>query len=250
MLGTRAIMDWIRDEYGLDYAANTRETVRRFTLHQFAEAHLVEQNADQPDRPINSPKWNYQVTIEALAVVRLYGTPAFEPALTKYLDEVPGLKAKYAAARTLNRMPITLPDGTPFNLSPGGQNILIKQMVDDFCPQFTPGGQVVYVGDADTKWAMFDAERLAGSGVTVDQHGKMPDLVVYLEDRGWLVLMEAASSHGPVDAQRRAQLAELFKNATPGLVYVSCFPSRREMRRYSARSRGRQTCGVRKTRRT
>lgn len=29
MLGTRAIMDWIRDEYGQDYAANTRETVRR-----------------------------------------------------------------------------------------------------------------------------------------------------------------------------------------------------------------------------
>lgn len=29
MLGTRAIMDWIRDEYGVSYAANTRETIRR-----------------------------------------------------------------------------------------------------------------------------------------------------------------------------------------------------------------------------
>lgn len=36
MLGTRAIMDWIRDEYGVDYAPNSRETIRRFTLHQFA----------------------------------------------------------------------------------------------------------------------------------------------------------------------------------------------------------------------
>lgn len=25
MLGTRAIMDWIRDQYGVEYAANTRE---------------------------------------------------------------------------------------------------------------------------------------------------------------------------------------------------------------------------------
>src|SRR5262245_12164310 len=74
MLGTRAIMDWIRDEYAKDYAPNTRETIRRFTLHQFAEAHLVEQNPDQPSRPVNSPKWNYQVTTEALSVIQTYGT--------------------------------------------------------------------------------------------------------------------------------------------------------------------------------
>src|SRR5262245_51325067 len=66
MLGTRAIMDWMRDEYGRTYAANTRETIRRLTLHQFVDALLVQQNADQSDRPINSPKWNYQVTYEAL----------------------------------------------------------------------------------------------------------------------------------------------------------------------------------------
>ena len=49
MLGTRAIMDWIRDQYGVEYAANTRETIRRFTLHQFVIAQLVEENADRPD---------------------------------------------------------------------------------------------------------------------------------------------------------------------------------------------------------
>lgn len=31
MLGTRAIMDWIRDQYGVEYAANTRETIRLHT---------------------------------------------------------------------------------------------------------------------------------------------------------------------------------------------------------------------------
>lgn len=61
MYGTRALMDFIRDVYDVTYAANTRETIRRFTLHQFADALLVEQNRDQPDRPVNSPKWNYAV---------------------------------------------------------------------------------------------------------------------------------------------------------------------------------------------
>lgn len=232
MLGTRALMDWIRDEYGREYAPNTRETIRRFTLHQFADALLVVQNPDQPDRPINSPKWNYQVTTEALAIIQLYGTRAFDAALKEYRANIPELRKLYAAARELDRIPVTLPNGVPFTLSPGGQNVLIKQVVEEFCPRFTPGGEVLYIGDADAKWALFEANRLAELGVTVHQHGPMPDLVVYMPDKNWLVLMEAASSHGPVNARRRGELAMLFRAATPGLVYVSCFPDRREMRKY------------------
>lgn len=232
MLGTRAIMDFIRDEYGKDYAPNTRETVRRFTLHQFVEAQLVVQNPDEPQRPVNSPKWNYQVTAEALDVLRAYGTDAWQSATDRYLADLPGLKARYAAAREMDRIPLTLPDGSIFTLSPGGQNVLLKAMVEDFCPRFTPGGQVLYIGDAGDKWALFERETLSSLNVEVDEHGKMPDLVIHLPDRNWLVLLEAASSHGPVDSKRQAELAGLFAQSTAGLVYVSCFPNRAEFRKY------------------
>ena len=232
MLGTRAIMDFIRDEYGKDYAPNTRETVRRFTLHQFVEAQLIVQNPDEPQRPVNSPKWNYQVTGEALDVLRAYGTDAWQSATDRYLADLPGLKARYAAAREMDRIPLTLPDGTIFTLTPGGQNVLLKAMVEDFCPRFTPGGQVLYIGDAGDKWALFERETLSSLNVEVDEHGKMPDLVIYLPDRNWLVLLEAASSHGPVDSKRQAELANLFAQSTAGLVYVSCFPDRAEFRKY------------------
>ena len=232
MLGTRAIMDFIRDEYGKDYAPNTRETVRRFTLHQFVEAQLVVQNPDEPQRPVNSPKWNYQVTGEALDVLRAYGTDAWQSATDRYLADLPGLKARYAAAREMDRIPLTLPDGSIFTLTPGGQNVLLKAMVEDFCPRFTPGGQVLYIGDAGDKWALFERETLSSLNVEVDEHGKMPDLVIYLPDRNWLVLLEAASSHGPVDSKRQAELANLFAQSTAGLVYVSCFPDRAEFRKY------------------
>ncbi|MGH8423737.1 MAG: BsuBI/PstI family type II restriction endonuclease [Pseudomonas fluorescens] len=234
LLGTRAIMDWIRDHYQKDYAANSRETIRRFTLHQFAEALLVEQNPDKPDRPINSPKWCYQIHPRALEVIRTVGQPKHDAILNAYRTEVPGLKAKYEAARQLNRIPLTLPGGGALALSPGGQNILIKQMIEDFCAYFTPGGEMLYVGDADTKWAVFEQDVLRSLGVSVDQHGKMPDLVVYLRNRNWLVLLEAASTHGPVDAQRHNELAGLFAGSSAGLVFVSCFPDRREMRKYLA----------------
>lgn len=232
MLGTRAIMDFIRDEYGKDYAPNSRETVRRFTLHQFVEARLVVQNPDEPQRPVNSPKWNYQVTVEALDVLRTYGTEGWQSATDRYLADIPGLKARYAAAREMDRIPLILPDGSAFTLTPGGQNVLLKAMVEDFCPRFTPGGQVLYIGDAGDKWALFERETLSSLNVEVDEHGKMPDLVIYLPDRNWLVLLEAASSHGPVDSKRQAELADLFADSTAGLVYVSCFPDRAEFRKY------------------
>ncbi len=62
----------------------------------------------------------------------------------------------------------------------------------------------------------------------------MPDLVVFMRERGWLFLVEACSSHGPVDEKRYRELTGLFGMACAGLVYVSCFPSRAVMRRYLA----------------
>ncbi|WP_404311524.1 restriction endonuclease [Agrococcus terreus] len=234
MIGIQAVLDWARSRLHFPIAPNTRETYRRETLHQFRDAGFVIYNDDKPARETNSKDNNYRLSPEALAVVRLYGTPAFQPALTGYLIKAPGLAAKYQAAREMTRIPVKLPGGVDVTLGAGGQNILIKQMIDDFCAYFIPGGEVLYIGDADSKLMHFDAQKLAALGVTVDAHGKFPDLVVYQPEKNWLFLMEAASSHGPVDAKRHGELATLFAGSSAGLVYVSCFPDRAIMRRFLA----------------
>lgn len=48
------------------------------------------------------------------------------------------------------------------------------------------------------------------------------------------MLIESVTSHGPVDAKRHGELANLFSGATPGLVYVTAFPDRRTMAKYLA----------------
>ncbi len=174
-----------------------RETIRRFTLHQFIEAGLVAENPDDPSRPINSHKWRYQLTAQALEVLRAIGTSRRRAEVSGYLTELPGPLAQYRSARDLAKIPVTLPDGSTVKLSPGGQNELLKQMVDEFCPRFTPNGQVLYIGDAAKKAdEVHDAKKLVELGIVLPERGKKPDLVVYLADRNWLVLMEAASSHG------------------------------------------------------
>lgn len=107
LMRTVEIMDWLRKHYGKDYKPNTRETIRRSTLHQFADAMLVEQNPDQPDRPVNSPNWRYRIQAAALPVMRSVGEAAFEEWLRAYLVKVPGLRESYARARELHRLPVT-----------------------------------------------------------------------------------------------------------------------------------------------
>ena len=48
------IMAFMREKYGKDYAANSRETIRRQTVHQFEQARIVDRNPDDPARPTNS----------------------------------------------------------------------------------------------------------------------------------------------------------------------------------------------------
>ena len=232
LLRTVDVMGWIREHWEVDSRPNTRETIRRQTLHQFVQAHLVIENPDEPTRPINSPKWCYQVTSEALGLIQSHGTPEFKHRLRRYLAERPGLEAAYRQERDLLKIPVTLPHGGEIALTAGGQNTLLKSMVEEFCPRFTPGGSVLYIGDAGDKWLAFEKEALASLGVAVDDHGKMPDLVVHMEDRNWIVLLEAASTHGPVDSKRHIELRHIFHACTAGLIFVSCFPDQATMKRY------------------
>jgi hypothetical protein len=232
--GVTPTMDWMAQHFGKHYRPNTRETIRRQTLHQFIEAGLVVLNPDDPSRATNSAKNVYQVEAEAFALLSLVGSKRWDRALKTYLEKRPGLIEAYAAARQQEMIPAITPDGKEIRLSPGGQNLLIQDILEQFCPRWTPGAQVLYVGDTGKRAAdpIFDRPALLALGIELDKHGKLPDLVVYMEDRNWLVLMEAASSHGPVDGKRHVELGSLFQNSSAGLVFVSCFPDRAVMRRY------------------
>jgi adenine-specific DNA-methyltransferase len=226
------MMDWFRENYGKNYAPNTRETVRRFTIHQFEQMALVFRNPDEPSRPPNSPNNVYQVEPGALELIRSFGTLAWEKQLTVYLASVEGVNRLREKNRNLTMIEVTLPNGEKVDLTAGGQNVLVKEIVEQFCARYTPGGYVIYLGDAGKKHRFFDAAYLAGLGVTVDEHGQMPDVVIHHREKNWLILIEAVTSHGPVSLLRHNQLKDLFRESKPGLVFVSTFLDRRALKEY------------------
>lgn len=234
LLGITPIMDWIEKHYGKKYAPNTRETVRRQTMHQFVDAGIALYNPDEPNRPVNSPKAVYQIEPTTLDLLRSYGKKKWPDKLKNYLSKRETLRDKYAMERKQNRVPVKIAKGKAITLTPGEHSELIKKIIEEFGPRFVTGGLLVYVGDTGDKWGYFDAPLLADLGVNVDSHGKMPDVVLYDSKKGWLLLVEAVTSHGPVDGKRHAELTRLFKPAKAGLVYVTAFPDKSTMARYLA----------------
>jgi hypothetical protein len=231
-MGITPIMDWAREHYQKEYAPNTRETVRRQTMHQFVDAGIALYNPDKPNRPVNSPKAVYQIEDTVLELLRSFGTSMWHDNLTSYLADRETLAARYAMEREQNRVPVKIAKGKEITLSPGEHSELIRDIIEEFGPRFVPGGVLIYAGDTGDKWGYFDAPLLSDLGISVDSHGKMPDVVLFCPKRNWLLLVESVTSHGPVDGKRHAELSQLFANSKAGLVYVTAFPNRSLMGRY------------------
>ncbi|UPA22026.1 restriction endonuclease [Candidatus Peribacteria bacterium] len=232
LCGITPMMEFFAKYYKKKYKPNTRETVRRQSVHQFIEAGLITANPDKPDRPVNSPKAVYQIDPTVLELLKTYGTKEWGNNLTVYLSIIETLKKRYARERKMNRIPVKLAAGKTITLSPGGQNILVKQIIEEFASIYTPNGKLVYVGDTEEKFAYYDEKLIANLNITVESHGKMPDVILYHVEKNWLILIEAVTSHGPVDGKRRDELKRLFSSSKAGLVFVTSFLTRKAMVKY------------------
>ena len=61
LMGITPIMDWVRAHYGKSWKPNTRETIRKKSIHQFVDAGVAVYNPDDPSRAVNSPNAVYQI---------------------------------------------------------------------------------------------------------------------------------------------------------------------------------------------
>ncbi|HET6527783.1 MAG TPA: BsuBI/PstI family type II restriction endonuclease [Balneolaceae bacterium] len=233
LMGITPIMEFIEEHYGIKYAPNTRETIRRQTMHQFVDAGIAIQNPDDPLRPINSPKWVYQIESATLELIKTYGSKDWENKVSEFMEDYDSLAEKYAKKRKMNTIPLKI-GGEELALSPGTHSELIKAIVEKFGPRYAPGGKVLYVGDTGSKLGYYDEDAFEELGLQFDSHGKFPDVVIYFKKKDWLLLVEAVTSHGPVNPKRFSELKRLFSKSKAGLVYVTAFPDKQTMAKYAS----------------
>jgi len=144
LIGITPIMSWVLDNYEKKWAPNTRETIRRQSMHQFCDAGIALYNPDDPLRPVNSPKAAYQIEPAALTLLRAFDSVSWKDALESYASERQTLVARYAMERQHNLVPVDIAEGKSINLSPGEHSELIKCIIEEFAPRFAPQSALIY----------------------------------------------------------------------------------------------------------
>jgi adenine-specific DNA-methyltransferase len=213
----------IKQDYGREYAENSRETIRRKVLHQLEQAGIVIRNADDPSRPTNSGLNNYILSNLALDVLRSFGSPKWKRKVFEFLEQQGSLLETYQNTREQTKVPLQVADGKVYKLSPGKHNQLQAAIVEEFAPRFAPGAKLIYLGDTADKVLVFEKAVFAKLGISTSEHGKLPDVILYDKKRNWLFLIEAVTSHGPVSPKRQFELEKLLEACTAGKVYVTAF---------------------------
>lgn len=234
MIGITPMMEFFSEHYGQTYAPNSRETVRRQTVHQFMQAELIVENPDKPDRPTNSGKTVYQLIPDAVKLLATYGTADWTARLEWYLSIHPPLEEEYAGRKRASGVPLLVPTGETILLSHGRHSLLTRQICDKFASRFAPSGVLLYVGDTADKFPYEDKAKLEEIGIRLDRHGKIPDVIIHHPEKNRLFLVEAVTSHGPVSAKRRKELCKLFADAKADLVFVTAFEDMASMKKHAA----------------
>lgn len=208
--------------YGIAYAENSRETFRKQALHPFRTAALIEDNG----LATNSPNYRYRLTDEFLKVVQeqLNKSTASKTgiALQMFISNHESLSEIYASKKQMQKMPVRI-NQQEFTFSPGKHNELQKVIIEEFAPRFAPNSECLYVGDTIQKDLVKNVEKLSELGFEITLHDKMPDVVLYREDKNWIYFIESITSVGPMDPKRIVEIEAMTKNVTAGKIYISAF---------------------------
>jgi len=228
---TKGIMTFVAENYNKPYAPNTRETFRRQVLHQFVQARIADYNPDEPDLPVNSPRAHYAISAEALSVIKTFNSRKWKSAVKTFISQVGTLSQAYEKERSMNLIPVTI-NRKKLKLSAGKHNEVQVAVIEEFAPRFACGAKVLYLGDTANKDLHVDKKGLEKIGIPITEHSKLPDVVIYDEEREWLFLIEVVTSHGPVSPKRMLELEDFLKDSKVGRIYVTAFPNKSEFKKH------------------
>ena len=68
-----------------------------------------------------------------------------------------------------------------------------------------------------------NVEKLKELGFEITLHDKMPDVVLYREDKNWIYFVESVTSVSPMDPKRILEITEMTKDVTAGKIFITAF---------------------------
>lgn len=220
------IIQFANTNYPVSYAENSRETFRKQALHHFRTAAIVEDNG----KSTNSPNYRWRLTREFVNILQNIGIT--DAPLKAFLSNHERLVDIYASKKIMEKMPVKI-NGQNFTFSPGSHNELQKAIIEEFAPRFAPGSECLYVGDTTEKDLVKNVAKLRELGFEITLHDKMPDVVLYREDKDWIYFVESVTSVGPMDPKRLVEIEQMTENVTSGMIFVTAFLDFKTFKKFS-----------------
>jgi len=224
---TRGIIAFLNEYYGQDISMGSYDDIRRLDLVHLVEAGIVLKSEKSV---INDPTRGYTINPEASRVLREYGQPSWNDAVSEYTEKYGKLKDRLERPRYFNKISAKVNDGTEILLDESPHNQIQKAIVEEFLPRFVPGAEILYIGDASNKSLYINEEKLCELKLTQLAHGTLPDVIAYESTKNWLILIEAVHSANPISQLRHLQLERLTKDCPVPIVYVTAFMDKTKLR--------------------
>lgn len=117
--------------------------------------------------------------------------------------------------------------------SPGKHNQLQKAIIEEFAPRFAPNSECLYVGDTTEKDLVKNVNKLKELGFEITLHDKMPDVVLYREDKNWIYFVESVTSVGPMDPKGIVEIGQMTGNVSAGMIFVTAFLDFKTFKKFS-----------------
>lgn len=222
------VIAFIKEFYEVSYAENTRETIRKQAMHQFRNAAFIEDNG----KVTNSPNYSYRLTNEMLLLVKTFQSNLWKDQKSNFLKSHQNLIDLYSSKKAVRKMPVKI-NGDDFTFSPGKHNQLQKFIIEEFAPRFAENSECLYVGDTIQKDLVKNDEKLRELGFEITLHDKMPDVVLYSEDKNWIYFIESVTSVGAMDPKRIKEIEEMTENVSAGKIYVTAFLDFKTFKKFS-----------------
>lgn len=232
-LTTRGVITWFNAAYGESLSSGTYDTVKRHDLKYVLPAGVVV--TTNPNAAPNDSTRSYALAVPYAALVRAWGTPAFEDALVAHIaSSGTTLAERLSPTREISTTAVHLPSGVEIPLAPGAHNQLQRLIIEEFLPRFGHNAEVLYLGDATNRSLLVQKDKLDAIGFFQLEHGELPDVVAYSTEKNWVFLIEAVDTWGPISQTRKLKFEEHLKNCTAAPVFVSAFHTLKKFKKFAA----------------
>ncbi len=140
--------------------------------------------------------------------------------------------AYYTSKKNIKKIPVVI-NGKKFIFSTGKHNKLQKAIIEEFGARFASGSECLYVGDTTEKDLVKNEAKLKELGFEITLHDKMPDVVLYREDKDWIYFIESVTSVGPMDSKRILEIKQMTKDVKSGKIFVTAFLDFKTYKRFA-----------------